>query len=107
MNIVPLPPANNPTPLFFPGSVPGETRRRGKSTRNVEAFLKKTAIAYHPNSRKSTKFWQYAIAVFFKKGFDIASVPPADAQFLRVVCHEICHISDDIPTQKKKGRSAR
>ena len=37
-----------------------------RSTRDVEAFLKKTAIAYHLNSRKSTKFWRYAIAVFFK-----------------------------------------
>ena len=35
-------------------------------TPSVEAFLKKTTIAYHPNSRKSAKFWLHAIAVFFK-----------------------------------------
>jgi len=31
-------------------------------------FLKKTAtgIAYHSDSRKSAKFWRYAITVFFK-----------------------------------------
>ena len=27
-------------------------RRRQLTTRNVEAFLEKTAFAYHPNSRK-------------------------------------------------------
>jgi len=35
-------------------------------TRNVEAFLKKTDIAYRPNPSKKAKFWWYAISVFFK-----------------------------------------
>jgi len=35
-------------------------------TRNVEAFLEKTAIAYHPNSRKSAKFGWYVMTVFSK-----------------------------------------
>jgi len=37
-----------------------------QSTRNVEAFLKKTDIAYRPNPSKKAKFWWYAISVFFK-----------------------------------------
>jgi len=37
-------------------------------------FKKRTAIACHPDSRKSDKFWQYAVVVLFKKGFDIASM---------------------------------
>jgi len=32
----------------------------------VEAFLKKTDIAYHLNPRKKTRFGWYAISVFFK-----------------------------------------
>jgi len=39
---------------------------RSTTTRSVEAFLEKTAIAYHPNLRKSATFWWYAIAVFSK-----------------------------------------
>ena len=35
-------------------------------TRGVEAFLKKTAIAYGGDPSKNAKFWWYAIAVFFK-----------------------------------------
>jgi len=35
-------------------------------TRDVEAFLKKTAIAYHQNSAFLLGFGRYAIAVFFK-----------------------------------------
>jgi len=35
-------------------------------TRGVEAFLKKTAIAYGRDPSKKAKFWWYAIAVFFK-----------------------------------------
>jgi len=35
-------------------------------TRGVEAFLKKTAIAYGGDPSKKAKFWWYAIAVFFK-----------------------------------------
>jgi len=35
-------------------------------TRDVEAFLKKTAIAYRPNPSKKAEFWWYAVAVFFK-----------------------------------------
>ena len=45
---------------------PPHTHALTSSTRSVEAFLEKTAIAYHPFSRKSAKFWRYAIAVFFK-----------------------------------------
>ena len=37
------------------------------STRNVEAFFKRTAIAYHPNLSERAKFWWDAIAVFLKK----------------------------------------
>ena len=36
------------------------------STRGVEAFLKKTAIASGRDPSKKAKFWWYAIAVFFK-----------------------------------------
>jgi len=36
------------------------------STRGVEAFLKKTAIAYHQNLAFLLGFQPYAIAVFFK-----------------------------------------
>ena len=36
------------------------------TTRDVEAFFEKTAIACHLSSRKSTRFWRHAIAVFFK-----------------------------------------
>jgi len=39
---------------------------QSNSTRGVEAFLKKTAIAYGPDPSKKAKFWWYAIAVFFK-----------------------------------------
>ena len=42
-------------------------------TRGVEVFLKKTAITYHQNSASLLGFGRYAIAVFFKKRFDIAS----------------------------------
>ena len=35
-------------------------------TRGVEAFLKKTAIAYHQNSAFLLVFGRYAIAVFLK-----------------------------------------
>jgi len=35
-------------------------------TRNVEAFLKKTDIAYRSNQSEKDKFWWHAIAVFFK-----------------------------------------
>ena len=37
------------------------------STSDVEAFLKKMAIAYNPNPSKEAEFRWYAIAVFFKK----------------------------------------
>jgi len=35
-------------------------------TRNVGAFLKKTAISYHPNQIKKGNFWWYTVAVLFK-----------------------------------------
>jgi len=44
-------------------------------TRGVEAFLKKTAIAYGGDPSKNAKFWWYAIAVFFKN----ASTPRVQA----------------------------
>ena len=31
----------------------------------LKRFFQKTTIAYYLNLRKSTKFWRYAIAVFF------------------------------------------
>jgi len=43
------------------------------STRNVEEFLRKTAISCHQNSAFLLEFGQYAIAVFFKKYFYIAN----------------------------------
>jgi len=36
------------------------------TTRNVEAFFKKTDIAYHPNPSKKSRFGWYTISVFFK-----------------------------------------
>lgn len=44
----------------------GSNARSNTSTRSVEVFLKSTAIASHPHSRKSAKFWQYATAGPFK-----------------------------------------
>ena len=39
---------------------------RVSGTRGAQAFLKKTAIAYHQNSAFLLGFGRYAIAVFFK-----------------------------------------
>ena len=39
----------------------------GPFTSDVEAFLKKTAIAYHQNLAVFLRFGRYAIEVFFKK----------------------------------------
>jgi len=57
----------NPQQLYQPIAKPHHSRALNlMCTRNVEAFLEKTDIAYHPNWRKSGKFWRYAIAVFSK-----------------------------------------
>jgi len=53
-----------PHPAYLPASFFIHPVRH--STRGVEAFLKKTAIAYGRDPSKKVKFWWYAIAVFFK-----------------------------------------
>jgi len=52
------------------------------STRGVEAFLKKTAIAYHQNLAFLLGSPPYAIAVFFKN----ASTPRVDSDDAAKVC---------------------
>jgi len=61
-------------------------------TRGVEAFLKKTAIAYGRDPSKKVKFWWYAIAVFFKN----ASTPRVLVQY------RYCVIASHLRPKKAK-----
>ena len=52
VNIVPVPPANNPTPLFFPGSVPGGDKKEGKKHSQCGSVFKKDCYCIPPKFEK-------------------------------------------------------